>query len=97
VKNWQNRHYLLINKEKEDKSMALIDLEAAELSLPNEMIYRLKLESLGNRAKYIQPIVGNMNIEIFGIAEIEVQGRVSHIRAIKLLHGARTIPWCSSS
>jgi clan AA aspartic protease len=90
VKNWQNR-YLPPNKQgKELKCKVLVDSGAAELSLPAEMIEQLKLEKLGTVQVYTAD-GGTHEYRVFGIAEVEVQGRVSHVRVIELPHGAEPL------
>lgn len=90
VRNWQNR-FLPPEKRGEDVSVdALVDSGATQLALPAELIERLKLEQLGE-----VPIVtadgGRHTYRVFGIAELEVQGRVCYVRAIELPHSLRPL------
>ncbi len=90
VRNWQNR-YLPTDKQGEEvECMALVDSGAVELALPTEMIDRLKLENLGTVQVYTAD-GGQHEYRIFGIAEVEVQGRVSQVRTIELPHGAEPL------
>lgn len=90
IKNWQNR-YLPIEKQGEEiECEALVDSGAAELSIPTEFIERLKLEQLGTVQVYTAD-GGQHEYRVFGIAEVEVQGRSCQVRAIELPHGANTL------
>jgi len=90
VRNWQNRYLPLDKQGEEVECMALVDSGAAELSLPTEMINRLKLEELGTVQVYTAD-GGQHEYRVFGIAEVEVQGRVSQVRTIELPHGAEPL------
>ena len=85
LKNWQNRFLPKEKKGKEIQCEALVDSGAAELALPEEHIERLKLEKLdtsdGAQHEY----------RVFGIVELEVQGRVCQVRVIELPHGAEPL------
>ncbi len=90
LKNWQNR-FLPEEKRGEDISCdALVDSGAAELALPIELISRLKLENLGGIRVYTAD-GGEHEYRIFGIVEVEVNGRTCHVRAIELPHGAEPL------
>ena len=90
IKNWQNR-YLPPEKQGEDvECEALVDSGAAELALPIELVDRLKLDQLGTVNVYTAD-GGEHDYRVFGIAEIEVQGRVCQVRAIELPHGAEPL------
>ena len=69
---------------------ALVDSGAAELALPIELVDRLKLDQLGTVNVYTAD-GGERDYRVFGIAEIEVQGRVCQVRAIELPHGAEPL------
>jgi clan AA aspartic protease len=87
IRNWQNR-FLPPEKQGEDiECNALVDCGAAELALPMELINRLKLEQVGTVKAYTAD-GGQHEYRVFGIAEIEVQGRTCQVRAIELPHGA---------
>lgn len=90
IKNWQNR-FLPSGKQGEDvECNALVDTGAAELALPTELIERLRLERIGTVQVYTAD-GGQHEYRVFGIAEIEVQGRVCQVRAIELPHGAEPL------
>jgi len=90
VRNWQNR-YLPPDKQGEEiECEALVDSGAVELALPVEVIERLRLESLGEVRVYTAD-GGEHDYRVFGIAEVEVQGRVCQVRAIELPHGAEPL------
>jgi predicted aspartyl protease len=54
---------------------ALVDTGAAELALPAELIERLKLEQVGTAQVYTAD-GGRHEYRVFGMAEVEVQGRM---------------------
>ena len=83
IGNWQNR-FLPPDKQGEQiECEALVDSGAAELALPSELIDRLKLESLGTVQVYTAD--GSQHeYRVFGIVELEVQGRVCQVRVIEL-------------
>ena len=85
LKNWQNRFLPKEKKGKEIQCEAFVDSGAAELALPEEFIERLKLEELdtSNGAQH--------EYRVFGIVELEVQGRVCQVRVIELPHGAEPL------
>lgn len=90
VRNWQNR-YLPPDKQGEEiECEALVDSGAAELALPVEVIERLRLEPLGEVRVYTAD-GGEHDYRVFGIAEVEVQGRVCQVRVIELPHGAEPL------
>jgi clan AA aspartic protease len=90
VRNWQNR-YLPPDKQGEEiECEALVDSGAAELALPVEVIERLRLELLGEVRVYAAD-GGEHDYRVFGIAEVEVQGRVCQVRVIELPHGAEPL------
>ncbi len=70
--------------------LALVDSGAVELSLPANLIERLKLEELGKVRIYT--VDGREHeYRIMGIAEVEVQGRVCQVRVIELPRGAEPL------
>ncbi|MFH1096027.1 MAG: hypothetical protein ABH886_03020 [Candidatus Desantisbacteria bacterium] len=90
VRNWQNR-YLSPDKQGEEvECMALVDSGAAELALPAEIISLLKLEEIGGVKVYTAD-GGQHEYRVFGIAEVEVQGRVSQVRVIELPFGTEPL------
>ena len=90
VRNWQNRFLPPDRQGEEISCEALVDSGAAELALPVNLLERLKLEELGN-VRVFTADGGQHDYRIFGIAEVEVQGRVCQVRVIKLPHGAEPL------
>jgi len=90
VRNWQNR-YLPPERQGADLACeALVDSGAAELALPVDMIERLRLDQVGEVRVYTAD-GGEHDYRVFGIAEVEVQGRTCQVRAIELPHGAEPL------
>lgn len=90
VRNWQNR-FTPPNEQGEEISCdALVDSGAAELALPVDLIERLRLQELGN-VRVFTADGGEHDYRVFGIAEVEVQGRTCQVRAIELPHGAEPL------
>lgn len=87
VRNWQNRFLPPERQGEEISCEALVDSGAAELALPIDLLDRLKLEELGNVRVYTAD-GGQHDYRVFGIAEVEVQGRICQVRVIELPHGA---------
>jgi clan AA aspartic protease len=88
--NWQNRFLPPELRGAEVTCEALVDTGAAELALPSEIIETLRLEPVdairvftadGKRHEY----------RVFGIVEVEVQGRRCQVRAIELPQGAKPL------
>jgi clan AA aspartic protease len=90
VRNWQNRYLPPDKRGEEVACEALVDSGAAELALPVEVIERLRLDPLGEVRVYTTD-GGEHDYRVFGIAELEVQGRVCQVRAIELPHGAEPL------
>lgn len=87
VRNWQNR-FLPSDRQGEEVSCdALVDSGTAGFALPVELLERLKLEELGN-VRVFTADGGQHDYRVFGIAELDVQGRLCHVRVIELPHGA---------
>jgi predicted aspartyl protease len=87
VRNWQNR-FLPADRRGEDvQCEALVDSGAAEFALPVDILERLPLEHLTD----VRDDGGEHDYRVFGIAEVEVQGRVCHVRVIELPHGAEPL------
>ena len=90
VRNWQNQ-FLPADEQGEEVSCdALVDTGAVELALPLELIESLKLRELGT-IKAFTADGARHDFRVFGIAELEVHGRVCQVRAIELPHGARPL------
>ena len=90
VRNWQNRFLPPERHGEEVACTALVDSGAAELALPTELIDRVRLEQVGEVNVYTADGVQH-EYRVFGIAEIEVQGRVCQVRVIELPHGAEPL------
>ena len=90
LKNWQGRFFPLEKRGEEIKCEALVDSGAAELALPQELIERLKLEELDTVRVYTAD-GGQHEYRVFGIVELEVQGRVCQVRTIELSYGAEPL------
>lgn len=81
LRNWQNR-FLAKNQRGEDiECDALVDSGAAELALPSGLIERLKLEKTGEVQVYTDD-GGEHTYRLFGIVDLEVQGRSCQVRTI---------------
>ena len=90
VRNWQNCYLPPDRHGEEIECEALVDSGAAELALPVQVIERLRLEQLGEVRVYTAD-GGEHDYRVFGIAELEVQGRVCQVRVIELPHGAEPL------
>ena len=90
VRNWQNRYLPADRRGEEVQCEALVDSGAAEFALPVDILERLRLEHLGDVRVYTAH-GGEHDYRVFGIAEVEVQGRVCHVRVIELPHGAEPL------
>jgi len=90
VRNWQNRYLPSDRQGKEIECEALVDSGAAEFALPVELLVPLRLEYLGEVRVYTAD-AGVHDYRVFGIAELEVQGRVCQVRVIELPHGAEPL------
>ena len=90
VRNWLNR-FLPPERQGEEVSCdALVDTGAVQLALPAELVQRLRLEDLGE-VRVFTADGGRHDYRVFGIAEVEVQGRKCQVRVIELPHGARPL------
>ncbi len=90
VRNWQNR-FLPKKRQGEDIFCnALVDTGAVELALPADMIERLKLEEVG-KVSMVSADGGRHVYRVFGVAEIEVQGRACQVRVIEFPHGTEAL------
>lgn len=90
VRNWQNRFLPPERQGEEVSCEALVDSGAAELALPADLLERLRLEELG-RVKAYTADGGQHEYRVFGIAEIEVQGRICQVRVIEWPPGAKPL------
>jgi len=90
VRNWQNR-FLPEEKRGEDVvCVALVDSGAVQLSLPAELVERLKLMELGQVRVYTADGAEH-EYRVMGIAEVEVQGRSTRVQVVELPRGARPL------
>ncbi len=90
LRNWQNQFLPDKQKGEEVDCEALVDSGAAELALPVEIIEKLKLKQVGEVQVYTAD-GGEHTYRVYGIAEIEVQGRKSQVRAIELPFGTEPL------
>ena len=90
VRNWQNRYLSSVRQGKEIECEALVESGAAEFALPVELLEPLRLEYVGDVRVYTAD-AGEHDYRVFGIAEVEVQGRVCQVRVIELPHGAEPL------
>ena len=90
VRNWQNRFLPEQERGEDITCQALVDSGAAQLSLPAELIERLKLIALGQVRAYTAD-GGEHEYRIMGIAEVEVQGRSTRVQATELPRGVRPL------
>ena len=90
VRNWQNQ-FLPKNKQgKEISCEALVDSGAVDLALPAELIEPLRLEELG-KVRVFTADGGEHKYRLFGMAEVEIQGRTCQVRAIELPQGTEPL------
>ncbi|MEW6102783.1 MAG: hypothetical protein AB1630_03040 [bacterium] len=90
VKNWQNRFLPPERQGKEVSCEAIVDSGAAELALPADLLEVLNLEELG-KVKVFTADGGQHEYRVFGIAEVEVEGRISQVRVIELPYGTQPL------
>lgn len=83
LKNWQNRFLPEDQRGEDVECEAIVDSGAVELSLPAEMIRRLRLELTGKVRAYTAD-GGRHAYRVFGIVDLTVQGRSCQVRAIEL-------------
>jgi len=90
LRNWQNR-FLPEDRQGEDVECgALVDSGAAELSLPAELIEKLRLEQTGDVRVYTAD-GGEHTYRVFGIVDLTVEGRSCQVRAIELPRGTEPL------
>jgi len=90
LKNWQNRFLPKQRRGEDIECDALVDSGAAELSLPAELIERLKLQQTGHVQVYTAD-GGRHTYRVFGIVDLHVQGRSCQVRAIELPRGTKPL------
>ena len=90
LRNWQNRFLPKDKRGKDVECDVLVDSGAAELALPADIIAKLKLEETGSVRVYTAD-GGEHNYRVFGIVDLEIQGRTCQVRAIELPRGAEPL------
>ena len=90
VRNWQNRFLPEEERGEDVVCDALVDSGAIQLSLPVELIERLRLIEL-DQVRVHTADGGEHEYRVMGIAEVEVQGRTTHVRVIELPRRARPL------
>ncbi|MFC1805842.1 retroviral-like aspartic protease family protein [Planctomycetota bacterium] len=90
VRNWQNQFLPPEQHGQELECDALVDTGAVELALPAELVERLKLKEVG-AVRAFTADGGRHEFRLFGIAEVEVQGRTSRVQVIELPHGSKPL------
>lgn len=90
VRNWQNR-FLPEEERGEDVTCeAIVDSGAVQLSLPAELVEKLKLIEL-DQIRFYTADGGEHEYRVMGIAEVEVQGRSTRVQVIELPRGAKPL------
>ncbi len=90
ITNWQNRFLPKEKQGKQIKCEAIVDTGAVNLALPVEMIEKLKLENL-RTTRVFTADGGKHDYPVFGMVELEVQGRKHCGEVIELPRGSRPL------
>jgi clan AA aspartic protease len=90
LRNWQNKFLPKDKRGKDVECDVLVGSGAAELALPADVIAKLKLEETGSVRVYTAD-GGEHTYRVFGIVDLEVQGRTCQVRAIELPRGAQPL------
>jgi len=90
VRNWQNRFLPEEERGEDIVCEALVDFGALQLSLPVELVERLKLMELDQVRVYTED-GGEHEYRVVGIAEVEVQDRFTRVQVIELPRGAKPL------
>ena len=90
LRNWQNEFLPKSKRGVDLECNALVDSGAAELALPSEIIDKLKLKETGSVRVYTAD-GGVHNYRVFGMVDLEVQGRTCQVRAIELPRGTEPL------
>lgn len=90
VRNWQNRFLPEEERGEDIVCNALVDSGAVQLSLPAQLVERLKLMELGQIRVHTADSAEH-DYRVMGIAEVEVQGRSTRVQVIELPRGARPL------
>ncbi|MBN2543487.1 hypothetical protein JXI42_11540 [bacterium] len=90
VSNWQNRFLPENEKGEEVICEAVVDSGAVQLSLPAELIEKLKLVEVGKvRARTAD---GGLHLfRVMGVVEVSVNGRAAQVRVVELPRGAKPL------
>ena len=83
LRNWQNQFLPQSEQRGEVSCEAHVNIGAQELTPPSELIARLRLQPRDTVTAYTADGARQQN-RMFGIVEIEVQGRRCHVRAVEL-------------
>ena len=86
VRNWLNQFLPPEERGEDFVCEAIVDSGAINLSLPAEAIEQLKLKQAGTKRVYTAD-GGEHHYRLFGVAELEVQGRSCRTEAIELPRG----------
>jgi len=81
VRNWQNRFLPEEERGEDIVCEALVDSGPLHLSLPVELVERLKLMELDQVRVYTED-GGEHEYRVVGIAEVEVQDRFTRVQVI---------------
>jgi clan AA aspartic protease len=90
IRNWQNQFLPPEERGQEVACEALGDTGAAQMALPMELVQQLRLKEVGAVRAYTAD-GGHHEFRLFGMAEIEVQGRTCQVRVIELPHGSKPL------
>jgi predicted aspartyl protease len=90
LKNWDHRKLPPGEQAPEVACNMLVDKGCGELALPSEVIEQLQLEPL--KGVVVDFADGTKHVyRIFGIVELEVQGRTCTVRAVELPRGTEPL------
>lgn len=90
ARNWQNQFLPPEQRGEEVSCEALVDTGASQLALPVDLIERLKLKQV-DVFRGFTAAGGYHEFRLFGIVELEVQGRTCQVRVIELPHDSRPL------
>ena len=90
VRNWQNRFLPEEERGEDIVCEALVDSGAVQLSLPVELVERLKLMELDQVRVYTAEGCEH-EYRVVGVAEVEVQDRFTRVQVIALPRGAKPL------
>ena len=90
IKNWQNRFLPADQRGEDIYCDALVDSGALELSLPAELVEKLKLEEL-DKVRVYTADGAEHEYRVMGIAEVVLQNRRCQVRVVELPRGAKPL------